>query len=105
VPLREARTAARAHPGEPRALETWTRAALRAGELREARRAASAWALHDGTVEPRLAMADIYEAGGRRSEARTVLQEWLESHPDSADARAALARLSGDVGTREIARR
>jgi serine/threonine-protein kinase len=105
VPLREARVVARSHPGDPRALETWTRAALRAGELREARRAVSAWALHDGTVEPRLAMADIYEASGRRSEARTVLQEWLETHPDSADARAALARLSTDVGTREIARR
>jgi hypothetical protein len=106
LPLREARSAARAHPGDPRALEGWTRSALHAGDLREARRAAGAWALHDGTVEPRLAMADILDASGRRSDARAVLQEWLETHPDSVDARTALARLSGEgAGTREIARR
>jgi predicted Zn-dependent protease len=97
--------AAKSHPGDPRALETWTRAALRAGELREARRAAASWALHDGTVEPRLAQAEILDASGRRTEARTILQEWLESHPESSDARAALARLSTDVGTSTIARR
>jgi TolA-binding protein len=50
-------------------------------------------------------MADILEASGRRSDARAVLQEWLETHPDSADARTALARLSGEGATREIARR
>jgi serine/threonine-protein kinase len=105
LPLHEARSAARAHPGDPRALEGWARSALHAGDLREARRAAGAWALHDGTVEPRLAMADILEASGRRSDARAVLQEWLETHPDSADARTALARLSGEGATREIARR
>ena len=105
VPLRDARTAAKAHPGDPRTLETWTHAALHAGELREARRAANAWALHDGTVEPRLAQAEILDATGRRAEARVVLQEWLEAHPDSTDARAALARISADVGTREVARR
>ena len=105
LPLREARSAAHAHPGDPRALESWTRSALHAGDLREARRAAAAWALHDGTVEPRLAMSEILEASGRRTDARAVLQEWLETHPDSVDARGALARLSGEGGTREIARR
>jgi serine/threonine-protein kinase len=100
VPLREARAAARAHPSDPRALETWTHAALRAGELREARRAVGAWALRDGTVEPRLALAEIYEASGRRGDARAVLAEWLELHPDSADARAAFGRLSSEVGSR-----
>jgi hypothetical protein len=78
---------------------------LHAGDLREARRAASAWALHDGTVEPRLVMSEILDASGRRSDARATLQEWLETHPDSADARAALTRLSGDGATHEIARR
>jgi serine/threonine-protein kinase len=105
VPLREARMAAKSRPGDPRALETWTRSALRAGELREARRAAASWALHDGTVEPRLAQAEILDASGRRTEARTILQEWLESHPESSDARTALARISADVGTSSIARR
>jgi serine/threonine protein kinase len=95
--LREARAAAHAHPASPRALEALTRAALRAGELREAHRAASAWALHDGTVEPRLAMAEVLEASGRRPEATALLTEWLESHPDATEARAALSRLSGDT--------
>jgi eukaryotic-like serine/threonine-protein kinase len=105
VPLREARVAARTHPSDPRALETWARAALRTGDLKEARRASAAWALHDGTVEPRLVTAEVLDASGRRAEARVLLQEWLEIHPDSSDARAALARLTSDVGTREIARR
>jgi eukaryotic-like serine/threonine-protein kinase len=105
VPLRDARAAARARSDDPKALENWTRAALRAGELREARRAAAAWTLHDGTVEPRLVSAEILDASGRHTEARTVLQEWLESHPDSSDARDALAHLTGEMAPREIARR
>ena len=105
VPLREARGAARAHPSDPRALETWTRAALRAGDLREARRAAAAWSLHDGTLEPRLLTAEVLDASGRRGDARILLQEWLENHPDSTDARTALARLTTDVGSHELARR
>jgi hypothetical protein len=96
---------ARAHPGDSRVLAAWARAGLHAGELRESRRAASAWLLRDGTVEPRLFMAEVLEASGRRSEARTTLQEWLETHPDSADARAALVRLSGEPTPRELAHR
>ncbi len=99
--LREARAAAHAHPSSPRALDAWARAALRAGELHEAHRATSAWALHDGTVEPRLVMAEVLDASGRRPEATALLTEWLESHPDEEGARASLARLSGDA----IARR
>jgi eukaryotic-like serine/threonine-protein kinase len=105
APLADARAAARAHPGDSRLLGAWARAALHAGELREARRAASAWLLRDGTVEPRLFTADVLEASGRRSESKSVLQEWLESHPDSADARTALARLLGEPAPREIAHR
>jgi serine/threonine protein kinase len=105
APLADARAAARAHPGDSRMLATWARAGLHAGELREARRAASAWLLRDGTVEPRVFMAEVLDASGRRGEARSVLQEWLETHPDSADARAALAHLSGEPAPREIARR
>jgi len=104
-PLADARAAARAHPGDPRVLAAWARAGLHAGELREARRAASAWLLRDGTVEPRLFMAEVLDGSGRRGEARTTLQEWLETHPDSADARAALARLSGEPTPREVAHR
>ncbi|HEY5147259.1 MAG TPA: protein kinase, partial [Polyangiaceae bacterium] len=99
--LRDARAFAHAHPSNPRALDAWARAAFRAGELREAYRATSAWALHDGTVEPRLVMADVLDASGRRPEATALLTEWLESHPDAADVQAALSRLSGEA----IARR
>jgi eukaryotic-like serine/threonine-protein kinase len=94
--LREARAFARMHPSSPAALDAWARAALRAGELREAHRATAAWALHDGTVEPRLVMAEVLDATGRRPEATALLTEWVESHPDAADARAALSRLSSD---------
>jgi serine/threonine protein kinase len=105
APLADARAAARAHPGDPRMLAAWARAGLHAGELREARRAASAWLLRDGTAEPRVFMAEVLDASGRHGEARSVLQEWLETHPDSADARAELAHLSGEPAPREIARR
>jgi eukaryotic-like serine/threonine-protein kinase len=94
--LREARAHAHAHPGSAAALDAWARAALRAGDLREAHRAASAWTSRDGTVEPRLVMAEILDASGRRQEATALLTEWLEGHPDALDARAALTRLATD---------
>ena len=94
--LREARAHAHAHPGSLAALDAWARAALRAGDLREAHRAASAWTSRDGTVEPRLVMAEILDASGRRQEATALLTEWLEGHPDALDARAALTRLATD---------
>jgi serine/threonine-protein kinase len=103
--LRDARMAVRARPGSPRLLEAWTRAAMRAGDLREAHRAASAWVLHDGTAEPRMAMAEVLEASGRKPEATALLQEWLEGHPDAADVRAELARIESGAGPREVARR
>jgi hypothetical protein len=112
--LRDARSAAKARSGDPQALATWARAALRAGELREARRAAAAWSLHDGTVEPRLFTAQVLAATGRRSEAIATLNEWLEGHPESVEARSELARIAsgesdaraGKPGAaRELARR
>jgi serine/threonine-protein kinase len=93
--LREARASAKLRASDPQALEAWARAALHAGELREARRAATAWTLHDGTVEPRLLMAQILTASGHHADAVATLNEWLESHPDSTDARSELARLFG----------
>ncbi len=95
--LREARARAHGHPTSAAALDAWTRAALAAGELREAHRAASAWASRDTSVEPRLVMAEVLDASGRRPEAAALLTEWLQSHPDAEDARAALTRLSGDA--------
>lgn len=45
-------------------------------------------------------MADVLDASGRRPEATALLTEWLEAHPDAADARAALSRLSSDAVAR-----
>jgi hypothetical protein len=98
--LREARARAHAHPSSLAALDAWARAALRAGDLREAHRATSAWESRDSTVEPRLVMADVLDASGRPAEAVALLTEWLETHPDAADVRAALSRLSGDAVAR-----
>jgi uncharacterized membrane-anchored protein len=91
--LEEARSAARERPNDMRALRALATAAYSAGELREARRAAEAWAIHDGSVEPRLFLAAILEASGRKREARSVLDEWLTNHPDSADAKRMRERL------------
>lgn len=91
--LAAARTAARERPTDPKALKALATAALQAGEVREARRAAEAWAIHDGRAEPRLFLAAALEASGRKRDARAVLDEWLANHPDSADAKRMRERL------------
>jgi serine/threonine-protein kinase len=91
--LAEARSAAREHPTDGRALKAWAAAAMHAGETREARRAAESWAVHDAGPEPRLFLASALESSGRKREARAVLEEWLANHPDSADAKRMLSRL------------
>ena len=93
--LGEARSAAREHATEPRALKAWATAAMHAGEMREARRAAEAWAVHDTSAEPRLFLAGALESSGRKREARAVLEEWLGNHPDSGEAKRMLSRLGG----------
>jgi hypothetical protein len=97
TPLPEARDLAKAHFDDPHALKGWATAAYRAGAMREARRAADAWALHDGTVEPRLFLATVLDATGHRADARAVLEEWLQIHPDSSDARRMHARLGAPL--------
>jgi serine/threonine-protein kinase len=91
--LVDARNQAKEHPTDPRALRAWATTALQAGEVREARRAAEAWAVHDNGVEPRMALSAALEGSNRRREARAVLEEWLANHPDSTDARRMLHRL------------
>jgi hypothetical protein len=93
TPLPDARAFAKAHQDDPHALKVWATAAYRAGALREARRAADVWALHDGTAEPRLFLANVLDAGGHRGDAKAVLEEWLEIHPESVEARRMHARL------------
>jgi eukaryotic-like serine/threonine-protein kinase len=91
--LGEARTMAKEHTSDPHALKAWAMAALQAGETKEARRAAEAWATHDSGAEPRLFLAGALEAAGRRREARSVLEDWLSTHPDTPEARRMLQRL------------
>jgi len=90
--LRDAREAAREASGDVRALRAWAVAAYRAGALREARRAADAWILIESTPEPHILLAEILDGMGHRGEARAVLAEVLESHPDSTQARRLAAR-------------
>jgi hypothetical protein len=91
--LQDARNEAREHPTDPHALRALAQAAARAGELREARRAAESWAVHDGGAEPRLFLAATLEASGRKREARAVLDEWLANHPEHPEAKRMRERL------------
>ena len=91
--LDTARSDAKAKPADARALKAWAQAAYHAGQFREARRAADAWALHESTPEPRLFLAQVLDASGHRSDARTVLEEVLELYPESSEARRMHARL------------
>lgn len=94
--LADARANAREHSSDPKALKAWATAAMNAGETREARRAAEAWAVHDGSAEPRLFLAAALDAAGRRREARGALEEWLSNHPDSVEAKRMLSRLGSN---------
>jgi serine/threonine-protein kinase len=91
--LEDARLAAKEHTSDAHALRGWATAALAAGEVKEARRAAEAWAAHDAGVEPRLFLAGALEAGGRRREARAILEEWLANHPETPDVKKMRERL------------
>jgi serine/threonine-protein kinase len=92
-----ARAAARTHPNDPRKLKAWAHAARSAGDLREARRAADAWALHDGTAEPKVFLAQVLDQMGKRIEARAVLEEVLDKYPDASDARRLHAKLGATL--------
>ncbi|HEY1959719.1 MAG TPA: protein kinase [Polyangiaceae bacterium] len=91
--LAAARAAAREKPDDPKAMRAWVHAALRAGDFRDARRAVDTWILHDSSPEPRIALANVLEASGKRSEARAVLEGVLETNPDSEPARKLHAKL------------
>ena len=91
--LADARTTAKDHP-DARSIKAWALSAFRAGALREARHAGEVWALHDDTVEPRLFLANVLEGIGHHGEAKAVLDEWLEIHPESSEARKLEAKLS-----------
>jgi serine/threonine-protein kinase len=95
--LAQAREAAKEHMSDVRALKAWTMAAYEAGRMREARHAAEAWALHDDTPEPRVVLARVLDATGHRADAQAVLEEVLQSHPDSNEARRLHAKLGAPL--------
>ena len=104
--LADARSDAESHPEDARALQAWANAAFKAGDYREAKRATEAWSLKDGTPEPRIFLATVLDALGRRADARAVLEEVLDLHPDSAEARKLHAHFGAplpslDTGTRK----
>jgi tetratricopeptide (TPR) repeat protein len=94
--LEAKRREAEAHPSDSHALRAWAKAAYRAHDHKEARRAAREWLAHDPSAEPRIFLATVLEASGHRTEAKTVLEDWLSKHPDSGEARRMRARLGGD---------
>ena len=103
--LESARTAAHQKPGDPRLLRAWANAAVRAGDLRDARRAVDTWILHDSTPEPRVFLASVLDASGKHQEARAVLEETLETHPDSDAARRLHAKLGAPLPPPDTAQR
>jgi serine/threonine protein kinase len=103
--LASARAAARAKPNDSKAMHAWVRAAMRAGELHEARRAADTWILHDSSPEPRIVLATVLDASGKRSEARAVLEGLLETHPDNDAARKLHAKLGAPLPPPDTAAR
>ena len=95
--LAEARAAARAHPSDARLLHDWAKAAMKSGDLKEARRATDAWMLHDASPEPKLFLASVLEQSGKHVEAKAIVEEVLEIWPDSVDARKLHARLGAPL--------
>ncbi|MFO0662563.1 MAG: protein kinase [Polyangiaceae bacterium] len=96
--LEAAREMARAKPRDPKALRAWTRAALRSKEYGEAKEAAELWLARDGSAEPRIVLANVLERGGKRAEAKALLELYVKKHPQSSEAKRALARLGGGAG-------
>jgi hypothetical protein len=78
---------------------------VRAGDLRDARRAVDTWILHDSTPEPRVFLASVLDASGKHQEARAVLEETLETHPDSDAARRLHAKLGAPLPPPDTAQR
>jgi hypothetical protein len=103
--LAQAREAAKEHMSDAHALKAWTLAAYEAGRMREARHAAEAWALHDDTPEPRILLARVLEGSGHRADAQAVLEEVLQTHPDSNEARRLHAKLGAPLPAADTASR
>lgn len=95
--LEAAREIARSKPRDPKALRAWTRAALRNKEYGEAKEAAELWLARDGSAEPRIVLANVLDRGGKRPEAKMLLELYVKKHPQSTEAKRALGRLGGSA--------
>ncbi|MBP9113386.1 MAG: protein kinase [Polyangiaceae bacterium] len=104
-PLADARKKSAAKPSNIEALRSWAEEAMKAGELKEARRAASAWMLHDRTAAPKVFLAEILSKLGRTSDARALLDEVMQSYPDSDSARSLYQKLGVTVPKQESVRK
>ncbi len=62
--------------------------------MREAHHAGEAWALKDESAEPRIFLASVLDATGHHADAKAILEQWLDMHPDAVDARRMEARFA-----------
>ncbi|MFO0677231.1 MAG: serine/threonine-protein kinase [Polyangiaceae bacterium] len=105
--LVEVRKEVRGKTNDPHLLRKWALTAKRTGDLRDAKRAGEMWMMKDGTLEPRMFLSGVLESSGHPGDAKAVLDEWLERHPESDPARKESARLGAKVALakKEFARR
>ena len=90
------RALAKQHPQDARVLRAWAESAAAARDWGEAIEAAESWALADASVEPRLYVARMLVYAGRRRAAIRILENVIEAHPESDEARALLRDYRGD---------
>ena len=90
------RTLAKQHRQDARVLRAWAESAAAAREWSEAIEATESWALADFSVEPRLYLARMLAYAGRRRAALRILENVIEAHPESDEARALLRDYRGD---------
>jgi len=90
------RALAKKHPTDSRVQRAWAESAAAARDWKEAVDASETWALLDNTVEPRLYLARMLVYSGRRKAAIRILENVIEAHPESDEARALLRDYRGD---------
>src|SRR5258708_19633858 len=89
------RALAKQHPTDSRVQRAWAESAAAARDWKEAVDASESWALLDNTVEPRLYLARMLVYSGRRKAAIRILENVIEAHPESDEARALLRDYRG----------
>jgi len=85
-----------------RDLKSKVYSALKSGDLIAAKRAAEMWLAVEKTIEPRLVLASVLDRTGKKADARALLSEYLQLHPDAADVKELLAKLDQPAGHRAL---